>query len=68
MKVSIGELFASCSKCGESEFHPASKNAQLLHERSYVCRGCHASYLYSDLLMQMSDQAIKQSRSKRDKP
>ena len=66
MRVSIGDLFASCVKCGGDDFHPASRNAQLLRERSYVCAGCHASYLYSDLLMQMSEKALKQSRD-RDK-
>ncbi len=62
MRIAIGETSALCRQCAADEFEALPRSGGLLGDKRFKCVVCESEYDYGQLLMQISEQAVRGSR------
>jgi hypothetical protein len=55
--IRVGEILATCARCGGMDFEPLSKG-ELLHTSELRCAGCGNKERYLALLDQIGEEAM----------
>jgi hypothetical protein len=58
--IRVGEISATCARCGGTDFEPLSKG-ELLHTSELRCAGCGEKARYLALLDQIGEEAMKRA-------
>ena len=65
MRLSIGGIFAKCTKCEGNDFEPAVKTAKGYRDM-YACLRCRTEARYSDLLTQIRQESVRRAKAARE--
>ena len=67
MVIKIGDITASCARCGGTQFEPVSPGAlQLATELK--CAACEQNVRYLTLLDRIGEEAMRRANKAREKP
>jgi hypothetical protein len=65
MRLSIGGIFATCTKCEGHDFEPVLKTAKGYRD-IYACIRCGTQTPYADLLTQIRQESVRRARATRE--
>lgn len=62
LTFNLGDVQASCARCGAAQFLPADPGAVLRMSSMLRCASCSSSMQQSELLLELAQRAIQRSR------
>jgi hypothetical protein len=65
MRLSVGGIFAKCTKCEGHDFEPVLKAAKGYRD-IYACIRCRTQTPYADLLTQIRQESVRRARAARE--
>jgi hypothetical protein len=65
--IKIGEITASCARCGGTQFEPVSTGALRL-ATELKCAGCGDNVRYLTLLDRIGEEAMRRANKAREEP
>lgn len=64
MRLSIGGIFARCLACGGNDFEPVIRLTSETRD-VFVCADCHTRARYTDLELQIGQEAVRRAKAAR---